>query len=410
MGTGIIKKFEFGRIDANNELQAVGEDFFVDSFMPYEQYQIDKFLSGSKYYICGDKGTGKTALLKYLECTFSKEKENKVVSIRFKSDIDEDDRKGMHAKVRSIDETTIEQRPDDLQSYKLAWYLFILKTIFEAEKTGEYLFFEESTEKDIIRKLLELIYEGQVGRVIPHIKKGRFLLSASSTGLSAEIEGEIEFDKQTKQINFIKTIKKILALFDALRPGRNNVYLLFDELELSIRNKKELKRDVELIRDLILVIDEINKLANQKGLCIRLIGSVRNDVLTHVSAAGYEINKCIEDFGVSISWYRRGGDEKTQPLLRMIEKKINASEKRLGIAVSENVWETYFQQEINNEAVTKYILGLTWYRPRDIIRLLNLAQNMAEDKSNIINQEMFDRAMLEYAKKSWECASSALEI
>lgn len=67
-----IKDILFGKTDASNELQEVGDEYFLDSFLPYEKYKITEFLCGKRYYIIGRKGTGKTALLKYLECKFPK--------------------------------------------------------------------------------------------------------------------------------------------------------------------------------------------------------------------------------------------------------------------------------------------------------------------------------------------------
>ena len=89
----LIKDILFGKTDASNELQEVGNQYFLKSFLPYEKYKISEFLNGARYYIIGRKGTGKTALLKYLECRFAENEENLVIPIRFKSDFDSLDKK-----------------------------------------------------------------------------------------------------------------------------------------------------------------------------------------------------------------------------------------------------------------------------------------------------------------------------
>ena len=87
-----IDKIVFGKTDAFRELSTFGQEYFIDSFVSNPKYHIDEFLSGGRYYICGKKGTGKSAFLKYLECNFAKDNENLVFSIRFKSDIDQIDK------------------------------------------------------------------------------------------------------------------------------------------------------------------------------------------------------------------------------------------------------------------------------------------------------------------------------
>lgn len=61
-----LKQLFFGKTDAYNELLECGPDQFKRSFLKNDAYSIDDFLSGLKYYIYGDKGTGKTAFLKYI--------------------------------------------------------------------------------------------------------------------------------------------------------------------------------------------------------------------------------------------------------------------------------------------------------------------------------------------------------
>lgn len=93
MGNLKFKDVYLGKIDAYNEYLEYGQDVFKNIFFEYPNFDLAKVLNGSVYYICGDKGSGKTMLLKYVESIIY---ENKEVSfaefIRFKKDIDEDQR------------------------------------------------------------------------------------------------------------------------------------------------------------------------------------------------------------------------------------------------------------------------------------------------------------------------------
>lgn len=87
-----LNKIVFGKTDAFNELNTFGQKFFVDSFVSNPKYHVEDFISGSRFFICGKKGTGKSALLKYLECHFSDDRKNLVFPIRFKSEIEQIDK------------------------------------------------------------------------------------------------------------------------------------------------------------------------------------------------------------------------------------------------------------------------------------------------------------------------------
>ena len=61
----LLDQIAFGKTDAFNELNTFGKEYFVGSFVSNPKYHVDDFLSGERYYICGKKGTGKSALLRY---------------------------------------------------------------------------------------------------------------------------------------------------------------------------------------------------------------------------------------------------------------------------------------------------------------------------------------------------------
>ena len=169
------------------------------------------------------------------------------------------------------------------------------------------------------------------------------------------------------------------------------------------------QKDIVLVRDLILAIDELNRICRQKSYNIHIIASIRSEVVTSVLSSGFEINKCIEDYGVTINWFQKGGNFTDNPLLKIIENKIHASEKQNNIQPSENVWKTYFSNQIHNTEPRRYILNNIWYRPRDIIRLMLLLQSESLEKS-IFDQESFDRAQQEYSNKMWTEFSEELRL
>lgn len=153
----------------------------------------------------------------------------------------------------------------------------------------------------------------------------------------------------------------------------------------------------------------MNHLFKERQYKIKIITSVRSEVINSVYSHGYEINKPVEDYGVTVEWFQKGGSRESHPLLQLIENKIHASEKYNGVEISENVWATYFSDTINGVDVRNYILSYSWYRPRDIIRMMRLVQDQWHSE-NRITQEMFDRAMQGYSEKMWNEIAEELTL
>ena len=236
---------------------------------------------------------------------------------------------------------------------------------------------------------------------MPKIKKGSVELTADfAKSLSASLKVELEFDSKRKRINYAKLSQKVYQLFSKLEFDRSPVYVLIDELELSVRNKYQFNKDVALVRDLIIAIDDINVVSLEKCMNIHIIAAIRSEVLRNVRASGYELTKPIEDRGVEINWFQKGGSYIENQLLTIVESKIHASELLNGFPPSNNIWEKYFCCEVNGEETRKFILNNSLYRPRDIIRLM-LAVHDHIGKAEKFTQEMFDKAQQEYSELMW---------
>lgn len=182
----------------------------------------------------------------------------------------------------------------------------------------------------------------------------------------------------------------------------DTIYILVDELELSLKKNKDYQRDITLIRDLIFAIESLNEINRIHKYNVHIIAAIRNEVYKNIISKGMEINKVILDFGVTISWEQKGGNIRNHPLLKMLEKRIHYSEKLAGLDESSDVWEKYFVSTIGDSklSIENYLLDQTWFKPRDIIRLFSIIQKKHGHKS-FFDQEVFDSVKKTYAEESW---------
>lgn len=412
-----IREIEFGKTDAFTELNVFGEDYFVSSFVSNAKYRIDEFLSGSRFLVLGKKGTGKSALLKYLECTFKKDECNLVFPIRFKSDIDQVSKDSFEEIVTKKDDLAGEEKYDtssiiDQPSYVLVWKTFLINQIITRASAGEYCVFKETAEYQLLVSLLKCIYgESKTPTIVmPKIKRGSVELTAAfAERLSGALKLELEFDSRKKRINYARISQKVYQLFTQLEFVRSPVYVLIDELELSVRNKHQFEKDVALVRDLIIAIDDLNAACADAKMDIHIFAAIRSEVLRNVRSAGYELTKPIEDRGIEINWFQKGGNYTDNPLLKIVENKIHASEQMKGYPVSNNVWEEYFGVEINGEETRKYILNNSLYRPRDVVRMMTAIHDQIDTEERF-TQVVFDKAQQVYSERMWNEIKDELRL
>ena len=380
------------------------------SFFEYPNLDINKLLNGSIYYICGDKGTGKTMLLKYVESLISEKLGTDFSQfIRFKKDVDEDQRNQMkraalpQAPFEEIIESEIPT--DTTIDCVLAWQVYLIKVVVNRLKATEFGVFERNNEWNKLCLLLDAVYKDKndanpIKKILPKIKKGNVELTAARV---AKLNLDLEWTDTSKEtIAFINVAKKVVDLYSSLSPCENCIYIFIDELELSLKKTKKYERDITLIRDLIFAVQYMNEISKQNGYNVFLITAIRNEVYQNVKSKGLEINKPIHDFGFQIDWRQKGGNIQQHPLIQMLVQRFQYSEQHNGLSPTQNVFSDYFLPKVgrSNIPIYNYILDQTWYRPRDVIRLFSIIQSVAGEK-NFIDQQTFESVKQRYSEESW---------
>ena len=410
MGQLALKDLYIGKTDGYNEFLEYGSSICRHLFFEYPNINIQKILDGSVYYICGDKGTGKTMLLKYIESLISDNSSfNFSEFIRFKRDVDEDQRNQLKraALPQAPFEEIIEKEiPNDNSiDCVLAWQVYLIKVIVNRLKSTGYGVFTRNNDWDKLCAILSLVYRDYFNsttlkKILPKVKRGSVEINAASI---AKFDLNLEWtDDSKKAVPFISLGKKIVDIYSSLSPCENRIYIFIDELELSLKKTKMYERDITLIRDLIFAVQYMNEISKQKGYNVVIVSAIRNEVYQNVKSKGLEINKPIHDFGIQIDWRQKAENIQDHPLLKMLARRFQYSEECRGLPVTSNIYSSYFLPEVGRSKVPicNYILDQTWYRPRDIIRLFSIIQSISSDKT-YIDQQTFDAVKQRYSEESW---------
>lgn len=402
-----------GNIDAKHELLSNSLDErtrFSDSFFMPENINLKDYLTENKYFVTGLKGTGKTALLRYIAIEAEKELKAQTSFILFKSDISEQDRKDFSkaASTMVVNNNANNIESNDNSDFEDIWKWFLHRHIVEIIESKDSCPFEDDKNW---RKYVACVKAPKLGdedsgirKLFPRFKRGNVELNAGIDGVSGKLGLEFDWeDREHTRVKFNSIVKQANTLFERLTPTNNQMFIFLDELELTLGISKKYARDKRLIRDLIISIHNFNVICRKNRYNVKIISAIRSEVLTAVESSGKEINKIISDFGTPIIWHQSGGNIANHPILQIIVKRIAASEKFYGLNLdgsNEAIWNRYFPEFIQNELTHRYILHSTWYRPRDVIRMLNLAKTQ-HTRSTKFSQQVFDDIRKHYSTESW---------
>ncbi|MCM1219229.1 MAG: hypothetical protein NC548_32510 [Lachnospiraceae bacterium] len=403
-----LKDLFIGKIDAKNEPvdSERNKRRFIDGFLLPDNIDSSQFLSGDRYYIIGLKGTGKTALLKYIQLKIE-QKNTQTLLILFKSDFSEGDKASFSRAAGCL----IDAQTDEFKDFTDVWLWYIHRQIVEIIVKRNLIGCVFADNNDW-RKYQACVLAPKLGeeasgisRLIPKLKRGMIELEGNFGAIKGKLGLDFDWaDKSQTTVKFSDLVKQANALYQKLSPMEQPVslYIFFDELELSFNQTKQYQTDIRLIRDIIVAINKINMISRQLHLPIYTITSIRSEVLNAIGISGKEINKPITDYGVVLKWPQKGDDSKNHPLMNIITKKISSSYKMLNMdsPTDDEIWTTFFPDRIGDKSIYEFILNKTWYRPRDIIRLLSIAQSQFP-KSLGFSQNILETINKTYSSECW---------
>lgn len=402
-----LKDLFIGNTDAKNELLNSSKkeiSAFREGFLMPDNVVLEHFFSGKRYYITGLKGTGKTALLRYISICVQDQLKASTAFVLFKSDIREEDRSNVvnMAEVIYRNNSDLNQYKD----YERAWLLFLFQRIVKLSIENNILIFEEDSVWKQFKKYVQATLKTDNGNILfPRIKNGKVSLQTSLINSDFELEWPEQSDqvRDKRDVDFIQLVSKCESLFGSLSPNQRKLYLFVDELEVSFNTSKQYKRDIELIRDFVLAVNRINTISRQNGFGLYCITGIRKEVIAVTQSTGKEINKPISDFGINLRWQQSGGNCLNHPLIKIITRRLQYAERNLpkvDQSSSDRLFLKYFPPSINDKSIYEYILNKTWYRPRDIVRLLGIAQAQFPHE-NSFNQMIFEAINKDYSTECW---------
>jgi hypothetical protein len=390
-----LKDIDFGQPDANAEQQIAARTksvpAFVKSFVQPPLLGLEGFLNGTKYFLNGQKGTGKTAVFRYVDQKL-KEKGIATGYIIFRDEIlEERDLTSLDWQI-VFDDSRIRATKHYLHSMKRLLASVILSHANEAisdisEEDGEFLrpFLDR-----LKRTKAAQVFSLAIGSIDAVLSQTQLDASKVAGGVATANVSRILKRQNDALISYTCRVLKKLN-----RPLR----VFIDELHFAYRDKETMKQDAMLVRDTLIAIANLNDRFQEEEVDCVLYAAFRSEFWEHPIISAAEINNTLLSFGESLSWTTFQYDL-NHPVLEIASQRIAQAINRRFTA--RDLFSTYLANIDAEE-----LLNQTWGKPRDMIRFMNEAKKMYPRRVTLSMDE-YRSVVRSYSKESWREIETAL--
>ena len=404
-----IKDIYAGKPDAKDEIDFGGLEEFIKTYVVAEHFNVESLISGTNCFITGFKGTGKTALLFYLDSRFKEIDESTCSSfIFFKEEFTDTKRSELESIARRIlSSISVEKNAlVDNQEFEYIWrWLLFKRIVSDNEEYNRGLFIDdENWEK----------FESVIGKIKSPNNKRKFIIPkkikmavpyvepSTQSVITPEVEVDLQNTSDDNYLKFMEVIDEAERLL--MNATRTDIpyYIFVDELEAYYGNISVFKRDLCLIRDLIFTVKRFNSNFSTINMkCTKIICSVRSEILTAISRfiVTKELNKVTAGFAVPLMWNYSNTSSYMHPIIQILLKRIAVCEGCVNPDYKK-VYERWLPENIHGIEPANYILNNNWCKPRDIVRLITTMQNSIYNSSKAFTQSVFDSIVKTYSEDS----------
>ena len=380
-----------GEPDANAEYFAAKrqniDPVFPRCFYRPPSFPTDDFHSGAKYFLYGQKGTGKTAVLRSFEREARKnDSRTKTGFLVFKKAIiEEADLLAFERLPVTIDEEDVKRTKHYHHALKWLMVLVLLSKILRTNDQPGEGDIQDEDQRALVKKLINSPVEDVIRLGFESIYS---LLASAQIDVESVTDNRVSLSAG----RLIKRSDDDLTRFLCRRAKDQSIKarLYVDEIHFAYRDETSLRNDAMLVRDLILACQSLNDRFAEDAIDIAIMASIRSEFLEHPIIATADVNHAVESVGHRLSWENFPYDLK-HPLfdlmnLRMISRH-NTPRRMNCLSYISNI-------------SAKEFLNYTWSKPRDLIRFFRCAASMYPEATTL-TQVQINAIMRNYAMQSW---------
>lgn len=393
-----IGNLQLGRVDGKYEFvgKSGTKEHFFDAFFLPRNISLEKLASGEIFFINGFRGTGKTSLLRYFVFTQPIHEQNRKL-ILFKSGLSEEEKLEISSQIGIQWEEVDSSKMEVSQNFKQAWIWRIFHEIGEILKDRP-----EIAKGDPEHFLTILGLEGtnpydKILGFLPRIKGANVQIKANVGFFEATLGTELRKGDSEVKVSLLALNKALMKSIIECQIDER-IVIAFDELEAFFDTEERYKRDLRMVRDIIFAITELNEFFRRNAVPIYSYAAIRTEILDAMRVVGHEVEREAHDFGVTLSWHNESRSLQ-HPLLNLIRRKIASNFNE--VDESADLLLKFFPEIVKGESLDKYLLDESFYKPRDLIWRLTIAQKNFPTKARF-DQEVLTRTEAAYSSQLWK--------
>ncbi|MCM0756967.1 MULTISPECIES: P-loop ATPase, Sll1717 family [Sporomusa] len=408
-----IKGIYAGKPDAKDEINFEGLSEFIKTFIVPHNCDLESLLLGNYCFISGYKGTGKTALLFYLDNLISERDESACSSFVFFKEEFAELKKGEFDKYSNRELSSILIERDTLiynTDFEYIWrWLFYKRIVADNEKFNGGLFINNEEWSDFTYLVSRIKGPADIKKsILPQKIKLSLPMKDNNTGNEIAPELEVDLRKDSSETNYATFIQLIDNAEHALsKVTKTDIpyHIFIDELEAYHGDIDVFKRDLYLIRDLIFTVKRFNSIFSAANMShIKILCSIRTEIVNAINRfiVTKELNKVTSGFEVPLKWNYNNTNSYTHPIMQILLRRIAISESEQGeeYRQDKDIIAEWFPENIHDIQPSNYILNNSWHKPRDIVRLIISAQNCINCESKSFSQAVFESLNKQYSLDS----------
>src|SRR5258708_3423550 len=372
-----VRDLRLGFNDAENYRRKDEKEFFNRIFLRDDA--LDRVCSESAFFLCGEKGTGKTAYAVFLANNDYKNTVGRLVYIR------ETDYKKF-VEMRQKQHLALSDYTD---VWKVIIYLLLAEKVSADEQRNELI-----GRLGKFKQLREAIDEYYAAAFTPEIVYAlNFAENASdaATLLARHMQEEphrprMEAANRPPQVNLLYIQKKFEQALSSLQLTRSHI-LFIDGIDIR-PSGVDYEQYLECVKGLANAVWAVNSdflpnIKDSKGR-LKVVLLIRPDIFNSLGLQNQ--NNKLRDNSVLLDWRTTYNEHRTSSIFKMVDKLLVSQQEGSHVA-NGSTWDYYFPFKVLNMKAKTYtdpafipLLRLSFYRPRDIVSMLNILQ------SNVTNE------------------------
>lgn len=404
-----IKEIYAGKPDAKDEINFDGLSGFIKTFIVPQNCNLTSLTLGNNCFISGYKGTGKTALLFYLDNLIRESDPSACSSfIFFKEEFSSLKKDGVDELLkREISSIFIEKETlVNSSDFEYIWrWLLYKRIVADNEQFNNGLFLDNDAWNEFTTIISKIKGPTNTKKsIIPDkIKVSIPVKDPSGITISPELEVNLGKNKEGSNYSiFIELLDDAETAFSKVTRTDIPYHIFIDELEAYYGDIDVFKRDLCLIRDLLFTVKRFNSLFSANSMnAIKIICSFRTEIVNAISRfiIPKELNKVTSGFEVPLRWNYNNTNSYTHPIMQVLLRRIAISEttKTGSTNGDKEIIAQWFPESVHDIEPSNYILNNSWHKPRDIVRLILSAQNSIECDNSCFSQAVFTSLHKQYS-------------